>query len=105
MFICNCEVARSRLNFLLKARIGFLKLNSHTIELFSEFLKLVTGFDLNAGSEFTSADLMCRGLQLPDRNDHPAFQQQSGENGDQKAKKEQPRGANQKRVNGLQGLL
>ena len=83
---------------MLQARIGFLQLAGHPVELVGELLDLVLGVDLDAVVELAGSQPPRAGLQLVDRHHHVPRQQYSGDDGEREAQSQQPADPDQEAV-------
>ena len=78
------QLVRALFNLLFEARIGFLQLPRHGVELVGERFELVAGLDGDALAEVAAAEPCGTCPQRLDRADHAAGEKHPGEHGNEK---------------------
>ena len=92
------EIAGAFFHLVLQARIGFLELGGHPVELVGEVLDLVLGVDLDAVVELAGGEPPGAGLQLVDRHHHVSRQEHPGDDGERETQSQQPADPDQEAV-------
>src|SRR5207344_964812 len=77
------------LDLALEAGIGILQLRRHAVELLGERFELVSSFDRDPLVEIAAANARGASAYRLDRNDHPAREEQAGQEGKREAGQQQ----------------
>ena len=90
-----CKIARAFGDFLLQPSVGPLQLVCHAVEMVGEIRDLILRLHFDAMAELARLQLLGTDLQGANRNDHFSCQKHPGQDGQEDAQCEQPRGAEQ----------